>query len=300
MPNAWLTPNKIPYGVRRRALTIPNDSVWDSLLLGALLLLADESNFEQYGALTPEEVAEVFTDALFETVSAPGCCEVSYSQRIIGLSNLCKAYYRLADPSGFNAYDEITASYNCIASGGAWGNVGIQDGGTAWWQSSGTCQLVPWALYNYLSPNLFTAMLWFRMLDDSQWTDGLQHTLFVFYAAGLTLRLYKSATDDEIILSRIAGAQGLKVSAVLDRRSNWWIPIAVVADRANNRLELWIDGVLVDSDSTAQNNWTNPTFTTVVGNYGAVSSQFYGGFANVGFWATALSAAEILKHHVVT
>lgn len=51
---------------RRVTLTIPADPEWRAALLGALLLLGDERNWEQYGAMTPEQVSCMWTDIMLD------------------------------------------------------------------------------------------------------------------------------------------------------------------------------------------------------------------------------------------
>lgn len=60
--NKWLTPQNAPptdFWVRR--LFIPADPAYGALVSGALINLCYASSFEQYGAATPDEVAEAFS-----------------------------------------------------------------------------------------------------------------------------------------------------------------------------------------------------------------------------------------------
>lgn len=55
--NAWLTPNNSPSAHEARAIILPIGLEWEEILLGALLILADPKNYEQFGTLTPEQTA---------------------------------------------------------------------------------------------------------------------------------------------------------------------------------------------------------------------------------------------------
>lgn len=56
----WLTPDTIPIGRACRVIRIPDSPEFIAPLTGALLSLAEAWNWEKYGALTPEETAEVY------------------------------------------------------------------------------------------------------------------------------------------------------------------------------------------------------------------------------------------------
>lgn len=60
MAYGWLTPEALPTGFRHVDITVPQGGTWENLFLGALAPLFDSCNFEQSGALTPEETAAAF------------------------------------------------------------------------------------------------------------------------------------------------------------------------------------------------------------------------------------------------
>jgi len=65
MKRGWLTPEEVPTGLRHIDLTVPQGGVWENLFMGALAPLFDPANFQQYGALTPEETADAFREYMF-------------------------------------------------------------------------------------------------------------------------------------------------------------------------------------------------------------------------------------------
>lgn len=59
----WLTPDDSPPLVQR-AIFIPDGVHYFAVLIGLLWELAEPENWEKYGILEPEEVAEVWRAAL--------------------------------------------------------------------------------------------------------------------------------------------------------------------------------------------------------------------------------------------
>lgn len=60
----WLTPDNIPPSSMRVVLLIPDDSEWLAVISGVLLDLTNAANWEQYGALTPQETADKWLETL--------------------------------------------------------------------------------------------------------------------------------------------------------------------------------------------------------------------------------------------
>lgn len=72
---AWLTPDTPITGVARYVLYVPDDDTMRSALRGALLLLEQAGNWEQLGDMTPEEAAELWTEANMQTFEMEECPE---------------------------------------------------------------------------------------------------------------------------------------------------------------------------------------------------------------------------------
>lgn len=64
--NAWLTPENLPSGTRTLTVPVPDDLSWVAIFKGAVALLTNADNFEQFGALAPADVAERFMEMFLE------------------------------------------------------------------------------------------------------------------------------------------------------------------------------------------------------------------------------------------
>jgi microcystin-dependent protein len=73
--NAWLTPNTIPDTRQCRVLSIPDSDDWVAIVTGALLSLAEERNWEEFGAVSVEDAASAMW-GMFDEFSAGGCMRV--------------------------------------------------------------------------------------------------------------------------------------------------------------------------------------------------------------------------------
>jgi len=81
---AWLTPDEIPATTVCRYLRIPNDWRWEAAFRGALLLLTEAENWEQFGALTPEETADAWGEVLWSYVTGGTGCEGTGGMGVVG------------------------------------------------------------------------------------------------------------------------------------------------------------------------------------------------------------------------
>jgi microcystin-dependent protein len=73
---AWLTPDNQPDSNICITISCPNSIEWFSCVWGALSMLADAENWEKYGTLTPEEVAEVFLQRYEKTIQWGRCVHI--------------------------------------------------------------------------------------------------------------------------------------------------------------------------------------------------------------------------------
>lgn len=71
---AWLTPAETPAQRACLALEFPDSEAWRAIVEGALLNLADESNWEPSGAVTVEEAAAEGFRIYQEAAEAVGAC----------------------------------------------------------------------------------------------------------------------------------------------------------------------------------------------------------------------------------
>lgn len=70
---AWLTGDGVGTGYICRTLRIPNDITVMSALNGALVILGDENNWEQFGTMSPQEMAKIFNTIIDEYFKSEGC-----------------------------------------------------------------------------------------------------------------------------------------------------------------------------------------------------------------------------------
>jgi len=56
----WGTPENIPAGTVTKTLRVPDGELWDAIVTGGLYELTLAENFQEIGALTPEQVSERF------------------------------------------------------------------------------------------------------------------------------------------------------------------------------------------------------------------------------------------------
>jgi len=73
---AWLTPDEIPTDTVERRLCIPNSPQILSVVTGALLPLAYAENWEQYGDVTPDEIAARMSLMIEEFLAVTGLCKM--------------------------------------------------------------------------------------------------------------------------------------------------------------------------------------------------------------------------------
>jgi len=64
---AWLTPDSLPEPAICRRVFVPLSVEAEAAFRGAFLLLCNPNNWEQFGSITPEEMASCFKDAFFST-----------------------------------------------------------------------------------------------------------------------------------------------------------------------------------------------------------------------------------------
>lgn len=64
MPGKWLTPDVEPGVSSPVTIDCPDSVEFRAILKGCLLLLADPKNFEEYGLLSPSDVARIFLDSI--------------------------------------------------------------------------------------------------------------------------------------------------------------------------------------------------------------------------------------------
>ncbi len=70
---AWLTGDGVGTGYICRYLRIPNDYTVMSALNGALIVLGNAENWQQFGTMTPDEMANLFNNIIDDYFKSEGC-----------------------------------------------------------------------------------------------------------------------------------------------------------------------------------------------------------------------------------
>lgn len=66
--NAWITPDEADDNVRLISVTVPDDTYLYACFVGAVMLLKNPANWEQVGAMTPEECAAMFEQTFLDVI----------------------------------------------------------------------------------------------------------------------------------------------------------------------------------------------------------------------------------------
>jgi len=61
---AWLTKSALPSSNREYIISLPDDELWQADFFGAITPLVEAENWEQYGTLSPDEMADYWRDLL--------------------------------------------------------------------------------------------------------------------------------------------------------------------------------------------------------------------------------------------
>jgi len=73
----WLTGDEIPEDEFCRVIRVPNDPAFIHAVSGALLDLTYAHNWEQLGALTPQEQADAFDNVYVAFMNSEGCADIT-------------------------------------------------------------------------------------------------------------------------------------------------------------------------------------------------------------------------------
>jgi len=63
---AWLTEDSIPSARKSLAIDLPDNEKWRAQFLGAFFLLTEEKNWESFGTLTPQQMADEWLEIFLE------------------------------------------------------------------------------------------------------------------------------------------------------------------------------------------------------------------------------------------
>jgi microcystin-dependent protein len=116
---AWLTPDDIPDTVTCRVISFPDSEEWLATLSGALLLLTEEQNWEEFGSVSPEAAAAAMWD-MWEDFVSGGCMRVGDLKASLRVSDYGPCWlecdgtlYQVADYP--ELYDQIGNTFGGVA-----------------------------------------------------------------------------------------------------------------------------------------------------------------------------------------
>jgi len=96
--DGYLTLDTVPDENSRRAFLIPTDPLWFGTFMGAIAPLLVADAWRKYGALTPEECADVWQEIFF---SSPPCgCELPGGGKVIRINPVTGKLEELSDETG--------------------------------------------------------------------------------------------------------------------------------------------------------------------------------------------------------
>jgi hypothetical protein len=76
-PRAWLTPSAtLPLGTACYTIAVPDDEGFRRILVGALSLLTNPENYEQFGTLTPQQASDEFRKTLQSFIFRESDCSM--------------------------------------------------------------------------------------------------------------------------------------------------------------------------------------------------------------------------------
>jgi hypothetical protein len=237
---------------------------------------------------------------------------VAYEKEITGKVVLIKpdcpsgmvSYWMLDDGAGTNAEDSFDSHNGTLMNGPAW-TTGKVDGGLFF---DGTNDYVQTPSNELKTANDFTISLWFKAGK----TDFAHHLIWQGRTDGngwannsvpemhISLGDYTSSTLVSNSLSFFLGSDSssstLHAAVSFSDKSQWHHVAAVVSDMSSSpKVEFYLDGVLVDSDSgsiskTSRTLWNS---TLILGKPGKSKSYFNGTMDEVAIFDRSFSASDI-------
>lgn len=141
-----------------------------------------------------------------------------------------------------------------------------------------------------------TIALWLRAASAGVWNDGVTRRIAVFGADISNRILIERSTANNLSFVYYGGGTQRGIGPGMPATTDWF-HVALVWDQSRTRMQCYIDGWLVGSDSTIA------AFTgSLASNYAeiggggtgvAAANIWSGNIAHVALWNTALKAAEI-------
>lgn len=275
---------------------MPDAEEWEAIVRGALIPLSDPGNFEEHGAISPDDTADRFMLMLSDFVSQFD----TYPQRlqeIFGSSLL--GMWPLWELSGNVANDVSGHCRHGTHSNVTLAQPGIGDGRTMAGYNGTTSytDIFSHSLVNAFSGAAGTLALWAKVDAAGVWTDGTTKYLSVINAAPTNrLAILKSSTNNQLRFFYIANNVNKTINVTMSPTTLFHA--ALTWDYAADQLIAYVNGSQVGSTLTGLGAWVGlPAvgFTNIGAGSTAPSSVFAGTLGHVALGNRALSSAEILS-----
>jgi lysophospholipase L1-like esterase len=203
------------------------------------------------------------------------------------------AAYSLDETSGVIMYDFSGNGYHSASVNVVTGAPGIDgacytfDGGLSY------CTINSAGLLSALDCNEFTFSLWYKTPTLYPWIDGAQHYfLRIDSSNGQAFAFYNSNTNNTITANFWSNPTNA-IKTVTFTPSTNWTHLAITISNGNNRMRLYINGVLQSPETALGTAWTG-TNTILLGTQNTVPATAWKGFFDeVYFYGRELCAEEI-------
>lgn len=184
---------------------------------------------------------------------------LTYDQRLMAVqpSNLI-GYWPMDEASGTAAVDKSAVSGNGTYTGCTVGQVSSDAVATITCPYfDGNNDFMQFHSANFASEwngNLYTLAGWAKMYSSTEWTDGAAHNIVVVYVdASNVIQLFKSATNNQLRMVRVAGGTN-KTDNEAGLTYTTWFHWAMVCDQANDIFKTYINAVEISS-LTGNGSW---------------------------------------------
>ena len=145
------------------------------------------------------------------------------------------------------------------------------------------------------SRNLFSVMAWWRITDNSIWTDGNVHDVTWMYSSTSNLfTMSKTATNNQFQARCVLNSDNNKINTTAYNDTNWHCAVARIDARDPRYFDFFMDGNLIGSAPHTTNTTDTPFTISSLGAFRVGGSQFWAG--NLGpfaLWDKFLTDAEV-------
>lgn len=217
----------------------------------------------------------------------------AYKNNVLSLLPL--AYWRMEETSGTTAADSSGHSYSAtysnvtLGSAGRYSLCGIFDGATSFLNTFST------AFRTALSKTEWSISIWIKVASSGVWTDGTARSLANFQAdSSNKFQINRSTTNN--LINFLYNAGGTSKSTLLNLNATTdWVHICFTCSVTNDRLSIYVNGVLVGSPISGLGTFSGTLLTTqmcIGATNTAASGPFSGTIDEVSIFSREITYAE--------